>query len=71
MKKIYGHNGEFMNYIVWITCGIGILINLFIVGGGLINRRDDRLKCKEPIFPNIVAITMMIAILLGSGRIYS
>ena len=71
MKKLYGHNGEFMNYAVWMTCSIGILINLLIVGGELINRRNDRLKHKEPIFPNVVAIIIMIAILLGNGRIYS
>ena len=71
MKKLYGHNGEFMNYVVWITCGIGILINLFVVIAELINRRNDRLKYKEPIFPNVVAIIIMIAILLGNGRIYS
>ena len=71
MKKIYGHNGEFMNYGVWITCSIGLLINLLIVGEELINRRNDRRKYKEPIFLNVVAIVIIIAILLGNGRIYS
>ena len=71
MKELYGHNGEFMSYTVWITCSIGILINLLIVREELINRRNDRLKYKEPIFLNVVAIVILIAILLGDGRIYS